>query len=188
MTETHDYETGLELVKHAYEDRAMTLLSRIAAACRAAGLTVPNGPYDFSVDTYQWSLTVYRTPLRRDSEDLADVTLEIVEERDYDDEEGWGINFGLVIAEWGGRVLAERQLYNFTPGVWADIRDTAGLEQRWAEFTSINPDQAASRITTGRQWNTDGWYRGQRPDSELELAIADMDYEGAGVHRTRTED
>jgi hypothetical protein len=153
-----EYSDVIKAVADAYDDRAMALLNQIADACRSEGLTVRNGPFQMFDNSYQWSLTVRRTPPWHD-DDPVDVTLEIAEERDYGNPAGSGINFGLSVAEYDGTELGGRQPHNFTPLVWVDARDPAAVAARWDEFTDADFTQIPAWITEGCEWEKDGWYK-----------------------------
>ena len=53
-----------------------------------------NEPYDFSDNDYRWNISVWRPDTGQDVEDCIDVTVEIAEERDYDDDEATTENAG----------------------------------------------------------------------------------------------
>jgi hypothetical protein len=165
-----EYSAVIEAVKDAYQERVLALLGRIAEACRGEDLIV-EGPHDLSDDNFRWTLFVYRTPLKRDDEDLVDVTLEIVEGADYDGREAaFGINFGIDVVEYGGRQLGGLQPYNFTPDVWVDARDADAVAARWQLIEDAEISEIPDLITADREWNEDGWYKDLSEPTAAELA------------------
>ncbi len=159
-----EYSTILEEVKKTYEEKALSFLRKIRDLLIADGLIVPNGPFDSSTDTCQWSLLVYRHPGDpshsdgADDENIVDITLEIPEERDYDGGEGYGINFGVDITEYEGRMLGGLSPYNFTPQVWVDSRDPEAVAARWRIIEDSDIESIPSLITDRHDWDEDGWY------------------------------
>lgn len=125
------YEDVMEAVAKEYGPKALALLARVRTMCLDAGLTAEHEPYDMSADDYTWALNVSRGPDMTTEDDLVDISIEIAEEREYDDREGFGLNFGLSIVEYGGKILGQLQPFNYTPDVWVDARDTAAVAARW---------------------------------------------------------
>jgi len=152
-----EYSNVLEGVKKSYDEKALSLLRKIRDLLTADGLFIPNGPFDSSTDTYQWSLTVYRylpvTPGEKDDTNIIDITLEISEERDYDDAEGFGVNFALDITDYGGRMLGGLSPYNYTPAVWVDARNPEAVAARWRIIEDSDIESISSLITDRHDWD-----------------------------------
>lgn len=129
-----EYSDIIEDVKKAYEDRILVLLGGIKAACEQAGMRV-DGPNDMSTDSYEWALEIRRPG--HDTEDVG-ITLEIVEEREYECAGGYGVSFGLDIVRYGGQILGGFQPFNYTSGVWVDARDPEAVAKRWAVFAAAD--------------------------------------------------
>jgi hypothetical protein len=163
-----EYSAVIEAVKDAYQERALALLRRVADACRDEGL-IADEPFDMSADSFEWCLYVWRTPLKRNDKDLVDVMLEIPEEREYDGGGGFGLNFGLSITEYGGRLLGQLQPYNYTPDVWVDARDANAVAARWQIIENADLSEIPDLITADREWNEDGWYKDISEPTAAEL-------------------
>ena len=153
-----DYCSVMEKVAEAYKPLAMALLNRIKGILEAESLTVKD-PYDMSDDTYRWSMLVHRHPGDHADDDGADITVEIAEERDYDDKEGWGLNFGIDIVEYGGRILGGIAPFNHTPKVWVDSRDDNAVAARWQLIEDACYDGLPDLIIDGWMWDEDGYYK-----------------------------
>jgi hypothetical protein len=139
------YEDLMEGLAAAYHDRAIALLVRVRDAARALGMYATD-PFDMHDDDYRWTLGVWRTPYRGDDAEGVDVTLEIAEERAYDDEDGHGVNFGLMAVEYGGLIICGFQPHNFTPSVWVDALDPEATLERWRELEGCHVETIAERI------------------------------------------
>lgn len=125
-----DYDQTLDNLKEQIAPEALALLRRVRDVCRAEGLATDDEPFDMCCDTFRWSMVVYRTA-NRDAEGSIDVSLEIAEEREYEGE-GFGVNFGMDIVEWGGRILGGLCPYNYTERCWVDARRWNDVRERWA--------------------------------------------------------
>jgi hypothetical protein len=132
------YDALIESLAKEYGPKALDYLKSIALACHEHGLASV-GPYDLSDDYYRWSMKVWRTSVRtaRD-EDSIDVTIEIAEERGYESEPCYGLNFGLDLVEYGGRVIGVWAPYNYTPLCWVDVREPQEVADRWSMFASAD--------------------------------------------------
>lgn len=139
MTTTRDeaYDKLMESVAAEYGPKALDLLKRVAAVCEEHRLAV-NEPYDLSTDDYRWAMRVWRGLDRTQDEGSVDVTVEIAEEREYERGDGYGLNFGLEIVEWGGRILGGFAPYNYTPDVWVDARNPSELADRWSLLENVD--------------------------------------------------
>jgi len=128
-------------VAEDYSERILDLLKEIRKLCIDYGLHCPDEPFDMSADDYVWALKVFRTEDENDLDNLVDVTIEIAEAHVYGDEPANGINFGLSIVEWGGRILGGYTPFNFTPECWVDAADDEAVADRWRVFesTSLGP-------------------------------------------------
>ena len=124
-----EYSKILESLAETCKPKMLAFLERIKTLLETDGYVV-TGPHDMCDDMYAWSLTV-RKFAGDDDKNLIDISLEIAEEREYDNPEGWGINFGLDITEYGGRILGGLSPYNYTPQVWVDSRDPLAVAARW---------------------------------------------------------
>jgi hypothetical protein len=153
-----DYSQILERVADKYKPLAMALLNKIRAILEDEDLTV-HDPWTLDGDTYQWVMVVHRHEGDHADDDGVDITVEISEERDYDDAEGYGINFGIDIVEYGGRILGGLAPYNFTPDVWVDSRDDNAVADRWKLIEDADYSGLPDMITEGWEWDTDGYYK-----------------------------
>lgn len=137
--------TSIDNVKTEYEARILAFLRQCAKACRDAGLVVTE-PADMSDDDYRWAFTAYRST-DRDLDSAVDVTLQIAEAREYGDEPESGINFGLDIVEFGGRILGGFAPHNYTEQCWIDAGDAEAVESRWGLFESVDVAGVPEQIT-----------------------------------------
>lgn len=160
MTDT-DYNAIIEKIAEKYSPRAMALLKRIRERLEMEGLTCHN-PFKMFDDYYRWSMMVHRHEGDHADEDGVDITVEIAEERDYDDSEGFGINFGMDIVEYGGIILGGMQPYNYTPQVWVPATDPLAVEARWMLIEDADYSHLADMICKGWEWDEDGYYKGGR--------------------------
>lgn len=136
---TADYADLMEGLHDAYEGPALDMLSRVRVIVQAAGYYTPLPPCDVSDDDYRWMLRIWPSA----AEALwfvngIDVVLEIVEERAYEDEEGFGVTFGLDITREGGEILGQFQPFNFTEDVWVSALDPSAVMERWQIFASAD--------------------------------------------------
>lgn len=130
---TQTYDEIIEAVAKKYEARTMTILRAIRDEVRACGMASDDEPFDLIGDDYNWGIRVWRTLDKSCDENCIDIRLEIAEARDYDgDEDCFGINFGIDIVEWGGRILGGLSPYNYTDECWVDARDEDAVEERFA--------------------------------------------------------
>jgi hypothetical protein len=133
---TTDYASLIEGLHDSYNDHALEFLNRVAKVCTDAGFWA-NEPYDFSDDTYRWSMVVKSSQDDDDSNGI-DITLEITEERDYDSKDGFGINFGLDIVHYNGLILGQFHPFNYTDNCWVDARDKPAVSSRWEIMESCD--------------------------------------------------
>jgi hypothetical protein len=122
-------------IKRKYVKRIRAILNAIKASLVEAGLEV-EGPYDMTADDYCWSLIATYGPGENDK---ADVSFRIFESQEYDGSDE-GINFGIDVVEFGGRILGGLTPYNYTPDVWVDLNDTEGIEERFRIIEQADPD------------------------------------------------
>lgn len=137
------YSEHMEAVQAEYGPKAMALLERIKALFVEQGYEV-NGPFDMCADDFRWSMLVTAPGMRQ--EKGMDLTVEIVEERSYDDAEGWGLNFGLDIVRYGGRLVGGLTPFNFTPECWVDSRDSEAVAVRWAYVGDCDAQEAVDLV------------------------------------------
>jgi hypothetical protein len=128
------YSDRMEVIAAQYAPRALALLSDIGRVCEANGISVTVAPYDMSADDYRYSMVVTRTPDDPDNDDnKVDISIDIAEQVSYDGLSDYipGINFGLDIVEYGGRILGGLTPYNYTEDCWVSISDDAAIADRW---------------------------------------------------------
>lgn len=134
---THDdtYAGIIESVRDSYHERIMTFLGRCISALEEAGFPCDE-PGTMHDDVYRWTFSTWRDAADKGEHDKGiDVTIEIAEAREYgDDDRPFGINFGLDIVEWGGRILGGLTPFNFTGECWVDARDEEAVAERWSCF------------------------------------------------------
>lgn len=141
-------EEAIDLVWLRYGHKMRGLLERIAAACEENGVYCGK-PFDMSGDDYKWSMMAWRTRSDRMAniaERGIDISVEIAESRSYDNELPTGINFGLDIVEWGGRILGGFTPHNYTDRVWVDARDREAVSDRWEMFGHVDLDEIPTLI------------------------------------------
>lgn len=136
-----EYGRIIEAVRKEYEPKILGLLRNIGQVCQGAGLTAKE-PYSMCDDEYRWSLTVYRDKAGKDLDSAVDISVVLAEGREYDGGDGFGINFGLSVVEYGGRILGGLEPFNYTPDVWVDARLPLLVKDRWqimqdADMTAI---------------------------------------------------
>jgi hypothetical protein len=124
-----DYDEQMEKIAEEYGPKALALLSRIRDALIAEGFEGTE-PFDMSADDYRWSMLITRPGQPQDQG--VDISVEIAEQRDYDDDEGWGLNFALDIVQYGGIILGGLTPYNYSELCWVDSRDAEMVANRWA--------------------------------------------------------
>lgn len=131
MERTKAYDEVIEAVAVKYDERAMALLKRISAMLELHGMAVDE-PFQMWDDNFRWATMVWREVGDvRDPESGVDITVEIAESQAYGDDPEYGINFGLDIVEYGGRILGGLVPYNYTDQCWVDARDEDSVEARW---------------------------------------------------------
>lgn len=121
-------EQVIESIAKEYGPKIIALLTRIGTICRDAGFNTDE-PYDFSDDTFRWSLVVWHG--ERVDNNMIDFTIEISEAQQYGDEPEDGITFGLMIVEYGGRIVGQMTPYNYTPQCWVSAHDASAVAERW---------------------------------------------------------
>lgn len=143
-----EYDEIIERIKDAYEYRALAFLRKCAGALTSAGY-FPNEPLPMHGDDYEWSMGVWFDKDMTDYENSASVTLTLQEARSYgDDDHPYGITFGLMITEYGGRVLGQFQPFNYTPDCWVDARDDKAVSERWAQLRNCDISTLPELIST----------------------------------------
>jgi hypothetical protein len=141
-TATDDYADLLEGLRDAYEQPALDVLKRVSDACLDRGMVVRGDPFPMHDDDYRWVLVVWRDQAARDragDDELIDITLEVAEERSYDNQGDYGVNFGLTIVEYGGRVLGGLAPFNYTDQCWVDARDPVAVLERFDMIRHTDP-------------------------------------------------
>lgn len=131
----------IEGIKVEYSDRAITVLNEIKAVCERAGMPCDE-PGPMHDDTYRWAMSVWRTEADKQEgyEKCIDVWLEIAEAHEYGDEPDDGVNFGISITEWGGRILGDLTPHNYTDECWVAASDADAVEERWLEIENAGFD------------------------------------------------
>jgi hypothetical protein len=145
-------EDVIEKVYDAYKPKMAAVLMRVRDTCNAAGLLAEE-PFDMSGDDYKWSMRVWRSQAARDEGDddnCVDVSVEIAESREYDGENDYGINFGIDIVEWGGRILGGLTPFNYTAECWVDARDDDAVSDRWQIIEDADPGEIPPLIREER--------------------------------------
>jgi hypothetical protein len=142
-----EYADVMEGVFNEYGPKAMALLHRVRDACVAAGL-VAGDPVDFSVDVYEWHVIIYQTPLRVERTSVV-VSVEIPEERDFEGGDGFGVEFALKVAVWGGGTLRDFQPFTLTPQAWVDARQPELIARRWQLIEDTDVSEIPALIAKG---------------------------------------
>lgn len=151
------YEQVMESIAESIKPRALALLGKVRDELTEAGYLTDPEPCDMSSDDYRYALSVCRpgacspvpAPPNHYDTDLADITVEIAEAREYGDDEahdGYGVNFGLDIVEIGGRILGGLTPFNYTDECWVDARDPEAVEARWALLEGTDVSEIPSLI------------------------------------------
>ena len=141
-----DVALAVDAVKDEYDSKIRDLLQRLRKLCLDAGLHVPDDPFSMHNDvSYQWSLMVWRKPGRLNL-DMVDISVEIVEAKEYGDDPEDGINFSLMITEWGGRILGQLSPYNYTPECWVPATDPEQVAARWNILETANLNDIPTMI------------------------------------------
>lgn len=128
MTTATDYGALMEGVYEVYEKRACDLLGLIGKFCRDAGLET-TGPFDFSCDSYEWSLIVSGASCGD-----VDLTLGVLEEAKVEcvDGDTFGVTFYLDAHTSVGEHVVSATPENYT-GLWVvDARDPIATAERFA--------------------------------------------------------
>lgn len=119
------YEARLDqLYERVLKTRIIETLESLTHDFREAGYTT-EGPFDLTDDEYRWYIVVDGNGLP----EPVDVTLEVTESTSYGDGTE-GINIGLSIVAEGGLILGGLAPYNYSPEVWADVRDEDAIIYR----------------------------------------------------------
>lgn len=140
------------LYEMVYKPKMEALLGRIREVCNESGL-IADEPFDMSGDDYKWAMRVWRSQADKDADDdekSVDVSVEIAESREYDGENEYGINFGVDIVEWGGRMLGGFTPFNYTDRCWVDSRDTDSVSERWQLLEDADLDEIPTLIKEER--------------------------------------
>ncbi len=134
MNQTYDVRV-IEAVAQEYEPKIRAFLERLRGQLHDLGYDTTD-VIDLTDDEFRWSVSTTEDGAVGD--DCVDFTLEIAEAKSYGDDPETGINFGLTIVEYGGRILGQLQPYNFTPEVWVDARDKDAIAARWQIFDNAD--------------------------------------------------
>lgn len=140
-----EYNDVIEKIKNTYGEPIIGLLNEIKADLEKNGIACEQ-PFEMFDDEYRWVLDCYYPYAAQDNEHMIDITLEIAEQRMYEGGEDYGINFGINVVEYGGRILGQFNPFNFTGQVWVDARDSEAVLERWNFFKSFNVDAISSLI------------------------------------------
>ena len=130
MEFTAEYDERVEAIKNVYGPKIEDLMTDLAGYLRGEGWQT-NGPHDMSGDDYSWMLNIRMGSAPDD--DSIDITIEIAEAGTYGDPPT-GINFGMMIVEYGGRIIGQWTPFNYTERCWVDMNDDDAIDQRWSEF------------------------------------------------------
>lgn len=121
-----DYNDVIDALAKRYAPEAFKLLDNAREILQGAGFYV-GPPFDLTDDHYSWSMIV----AREDGHDSVDITVQMAEAAEYGDDPPYGVNFGLDIVEYGGRILGGLSPFNYTPECWVDGKDDAAVAERW---------------------------------------------------------
>lgn len=119
-----------EEIRDRYDRRILAILRKIAESLRHAGFAVdePAAAHD---DEYRWEFAIRRDPEQGSGDGNVEVTFRLCESEKCDGDAG-GVNFGLDVVEWGGRILGDMCPFNYTDECWVDRADKKAVEQRFA--------------------------------------------------------
>lgn len=148
MDQDQSYDNVIESIADRYHGLAIDYLTRIADLLRDNDMSV-DGPYTMHDDEYRWTMVV-QCPGTTDKDDRVVLTVEIAEQRSYEDGICYGINFGLDIVEYDGLVIGGLIPYNYTSECWVDSRDADAVQERWEELTSANISEIPSLVMRER--------------------------------------
>lgn len=143
MSRDEAYDARILLLANEYSERALAILTNIGQICEDAGMKVDGEAHERFDDDFAWSMVLFRTPDGpHEDTDIIDVTLELNEAREYGD--GDGIAWGIMIVEYGGRILGQLQPFNYTEQCWVPLDSAEAIEERFklledAEYATI-PD------------------------------------------------
>lgn len=142
-----EYNEHMESIAKVYGPKALALLNRLRAVMIEAGYECTE-PVDMSTDNYVWNMLVTRPGDPQDNG--VDVSVEIAEQCDYEGEDSpWGINFGINLVHYGGRILGGLTPYNYTEFCWVDSTDPLAVEGRWAILDAADPYDSVPLIKQG---------------------------------------
>lgn len=137
--DSDQYSDQIERIQQRYGERVAVILNRIAAILHAAGYETV-GPHEMFDDEYRWALTT-KNDKAVIGEGSVDFMFEIAEQKQYEgDDAEPGVNFGLNVTAYGGRILGGFQPYNFTPEVWVNAFDDAAVEERFQLMEQADGD------------------------------------------------
>ena len=128
------------IYERVLRQRIIDLLGGIRDDFTGNGYTA-DGPHDLSDDEYRWYIVVSGNGL---SEDI-DISVEVSESLNYEGTTD-GINVGMSLTTYEGRIVGELQPYNFTPEVWTN--DLHEISERMA----ILEGAASSTVEYVRNW------------------------------------
>lgn len=139
-----------EQVEATYGERALALLEKIRSLLNE-GDFIADKPEPMHSDDYRWNMTVWRNEqhkLSQDQDNTIDVSIEIAEAMQYGElDSPCGINFGLELVEWGGRMLGGLVPYNYTENCWVDMRDKEAVEERFKILENADIDEISSLLS-----------------------------------------
>ena len=131
------------IYERVLRQRIIDLLGGIRDDFTDNGYTA-DGPHDLSDDEYRWYIVVSGNGLTED----IDITVEVSESLGYAGTTD-GINVGMSLTTYEGRIVGELQPYNFTPEVWTN--DLHEISERMA----ILEGAASSTVEYVRNWQAD---------------------------------
>ena len=119
-----------EQIKEKYEERITLLLASIADYFADSGQYKVSSITDMSSDIYRWTFTLHRGG---DGSQDIDFTITICESEFWDDCEN-GVNFLFDIVEWGGRVIGNFAVHQYSEKCWVSRDDEIAIEKRFELF------------------------------------------------------
>jgi hypothetical protein len=140
MTDTDERQAAAEVnqcIWDEYTPRIKAKLQEIAEMLEVDGYTI-RFLDDLSADNFQYALSVQR-PDTDDDDNVVDITIQLAEAYEYGDEPMSGINWGLDLVEWGGRILGGLAPFNFTRLCWVDGNDKQAGRSGWLTTSSTSP-------------------------------------------------
>lgn len=121
-------ETYARLVEQIYErdlkERMIGSLKRIGDALTDEGFKCSQ-PYDFTDTSFAWAMVAERGDLP----EPIDIRVEIAESLQYEGTTE-GINIGMDIVGYDGRIIGQFHPYNYSPDVWVPLDDLTEISER----------------------------------------------------------